>query len=278
MPPRTLRDADREIAELRLAMVGMGKTMAHWIDTLEEPQSNPEAEHRQAALEGLKRLQKTLIDGATTTKNELKQWAWSQDLATTPSVSSITSGNPLETGNVAGDSPDDIEFAAVRSTSDVEQDVYGRDETPTKENIALPPNTFAMETSPSKSSFRPAVTSLHPPSHFSRRFHSPTPQEPLSASVVIPVPQPDINAVLPSRVVQSIQGSSPVSAPAPRQPQTRPAQSVPDYNAFDKPSATEANLDVDPLSGLTVNKESGSSHVYGNKRPSKDPLRGLGIL
>lgn len=179
---------------------------------------------------------------------------------------------------MAGDSPDDIEFAAVRSTSDVEQDVYGRDETPTKENIALPPNTFAMETSPSKSSFRPAVTSLHPPSHFSRRFHSPTPQEPLSASVVIPVPQPDINAVLPSRVVQSIQGSSPVSAPAPRQPQTRPAQSVPDYNAFDKPSATEANLDVDPLSGLTVNKESGSSHVYGNKRPSKDPLRGLGIL
>jgi hypothetical protein len=259
-------------------MVGMGKTMANWIYTLEESQSNPEPEHKQAALEGLKRLQKTLIDGATTTTNELKQWAWSQDLATTPSVCSMKSGNPLETGNVTGNSPDDIEFTAARTaTSDVEPDVYGKDGTPRKENIVLPPNTFALETSPSKSSFRPAVTHLHPASHFTRRSHSPTPQE-TSAASLVRVSQADIDAVVTSAMASSHQGSSPVSAPAASNPQPRPAQSVLDYNASDKPSGTEASFNVDPLSGLTVNHEPGSGHVYGNKRLSKDPLRGLGIL
>lgn len=277
MPPRTLRDADREIAELRLAMVGMGKTMAHWIDTLEEPQLSPEAEPRQTALEGLKRLQKTLIDGATTTTNELKQWAWSQDLATTPSVSSMTSGNPLETGNVTGHSPDDIEFTAVRTTSDVEPDVYGKDETPAKDTIALPPNTFALETSPSKSSFRPAVTYLHPPSQFTRRSQLPTPQEPSSASVVVPVLHHDINTFFSPPVAPPNQESALFSTPASKQ-HIRPAQSVLDSNAFDKPSGTDVSLVVDPLSGLTINHEPGSGHVYGNTRLSKDPLRGLGIL
>jgi TBC1 domain family protein 5 len=269
IPPRTLKDADREIAELRLAMVGMGKSMAHWIEALEDPQTSTEVESRQAALEGLRRLQKTLIDGATTTTNELKQWAWSTDLASTPSVSSMTSGNPLETG----DSTDDIEFAALRNSQNMEQDFGASDQTPTKDDIPLPPNTFALETSPSKSAFR-TPTYLHPAGQFARRSDSPTPRE-APSTLRSTAPQARLTARVSSPVA-----SPPVSVTVSGEPEASPAQSVLAHDVDDAgiATATHPSTNVDPLSGLTVSSEPGSTHAYGNKRLSKDPLRGLGIL
>lgn len=268
-PPRTLKDADREIAELRLAMVGMGKSMAHWIEALEDPQTSTEVESRQAALEGLRRLQKTLIDGATTTTNELKQWAWSTDLACSPSVSSMTSGNPLETG----DSTDDIEFAALRNSQNMEQDFGASEQTPTKEDIPLPPDTFALETSPSKSAFRTAPTYLHPASQFARRSDSPTPQE-APSTFRSAAPQARLTARVPSPVVNPS-----VSVPVSSEAEASQAQTLlHDVIDAESPTATQPNTNVDPLSGLTVSNEPSSTYVYGTKRLSKDPLRGLGIL
>jgi TBC1 domain family protein 5 len=262
-----LKDADREIAELRLAMVGMGKTMAHWIEALEDPQTSTEVESRQAALEGLRRLQKTLIDGATTTTNELKQWAWSTDLAT-PSVSSMTSGNPLETGN----STADIEFAALHNSQNMEQNFGASDQTPTKDDIPLPPNTFALETSPSKSAFRAGPK--HPAKQFARRSDSPTPRE-APITLRSTAPQARLTARVPSPVA-----NPPVSVPVSGGAEASPARTILDHNIVDAEisTATQPNTNVDPLSGLTVSNEPSSTHAYGTKRLSKDPLRGLGIL
>lgn len=247
-------------------MVGMGKTMANWISALEDPQMSAEEGSRQAALEGLNRLQKTLIDGATITTNELKQWAWSTDLASTPSVSSIISANPLETGNAT----EDIEFVPLHDPTDTEQDLEAMEETPTKENTPLPPDTFALETSPTKGSFRIAPAYLKHPSQFTRKLNSPTPREPSFPSGTL-MPGARLTAGVPTSIKTTT--SPPDTDP-------RRAQSDLDRSAVDAENqkASHHNSDVDPLFGLAVANEPSKLHVYGQKRMRNDPLRGLGIL
>src|SRR4051794_16783346 len=63
--PRTLRDADREIAELRLVMIGMGKAMDKWLGNARALTATEEEDPTaSAAWQGLRRLQQALLDGA----------------------------------------------------------------------------------------------------------------------------------------------------------------------------------------------------------------------
>jgi hypothetical protein len=99
-PTRTLLDAEREIAELRLVMIGMGKAMGSWMDAIHppnQPRSATEAEPMTAAWMGMKRLQESLLDGGAAATSDLARvWAWSQDLQSisTPATTVIGSSYP----------------------------------------------------------------------------------------------------------------------------------------------------------------------------------------
>ena len=99
-PPRTLLDAEREIAELRLVMIGMGKAMGSWMDIVHPP-NGPKSEAAPDATgqawTGMHRLQESLLDGGAASTSDLaKVWAWSQDLhsISTPASNLVESGYP----------------------------------------------------------------------------------------------------------------------------------------------------------------------------------------
>ena len=95
---KTLRDAERELAELRLAMVGMGKAMGEWVSSL--PESTGAAERT-----GLERVRDTLLDAAGKEVDDIvKEWGWHEGLETPGSRESTPA--PSEVGVPMG--PDDI--------------------------------------------------------------------------------------------------------------------------------------------------------------------------
>lgn len=99
-PARTLLDAEREIAELRLVMIGMGKAMGTWMDIVHQPdrpKKEAEATSADQAWTGMQRLQESLLDGGAASTSDLARvWAWSQDLhsISTPASTVIASSHP----------------------------------------------------------------------------------------------------------------------------------------------------------------------------------------
>lgn len=76
---KSLRDAERELAELRLAMVGMGKAMSEWL-TILPALSEPTAAH-VSATRGLERIRDTLLDSAGKDVDDIvKEWVWHEGL------------------------------------------------------------------------------------------------------------------------------------------------------------------------------------------------------
>lgn len=268
IPPRTLLDAERDIAELRLAMVGMGKTMGNWLDTLEEVQGKMTDTRCEAAQQGLRRLQRTLIDGATTTTADLKEWAWSQELATTPSVSSASSPiDPLESG--------DLQLSFVQPAASITEQIP-QDRQSADSLNASSGETFVLESPPDKKSSEqtPTLRASGSPSSHRRpgRILSPSTQEPSAES------PKDFGLAGRAHAYggtsYAIQQQQAQPLPADQFVSTR---SVPETT---DPTGTTAvpEVELDPLSGLAVNNESRAS-AFGMKRLSKDPpLRGLGFL
>jgi TBC1 domain family protein 5 len=81
---RSLRDVERDLAELRLAMLGMGKAMSGWLLSLEAG-----GEEAEAAKEGMGKLKESLLNAASAeTSTIVHQWGWSEALETPPSRSS----------------------------------------------------------------------------------------------------------------------------------------------------------------------------------------------
>lgn len=115
---KSLRDAEREVAELRLAMMGMGKAMMGWMETIEAaqargvdtgagPESAPRAgqtdERASAAAsivegsewKGLERVRDTLLDAAGSEHEDIvRQWAWHEGLEAPPSNQTSRGGTP----------------------------------------------------------------------------------------------------------------------------------------------------------------------------------------
>lgn len=95
---KTLRDAERELAELRLAMVGMGKAMSEWVSSLPESTGTVE-------LNGLGRVRDTLLDAAGKEVEEIvREWGWHEGLET-PSSREPT---PALSETALSMEPDDI--------------------------------------------------------------------------------------------------------------------------------------------------------------------------
>ena len=101
-PARTLLDAEREIAELRLVMIGMGKAMGGWLEVVHpshESASQTGGELVERAWTGMQRLQESLLDGGAASTNDLARvWAWSQDLQSisTPATTQFNASRPRE--------------------------------------------------------------------------------------------------------------------------------------------------------------------------------------
>ena len=278
-PQRTLLDAEREIAELRLAMIGMGKTMGNWLDTLEEMRGTAEDRREEVAREGLRRLQRTLIDGATKTTSDLKEWAWSQELLTTPSVSSnASSADPLE-------SSDNVLLSTVKShaTSDAEQSTPDR-QSEELHRITLPANTFVLQ-SPNEKDSAGRTPTLRSSGALTSHFAS-TGQEPTALAQEMTADLSKRFDVTESGHAQNRSGETTGAihqtqdqSPSSDQTASLPSiQSVPQGVETPAISATAAEVELDPLSGLAVNHEPRTS-AFGMKRLSRDPpLRGLGFM
>ncbi|KAJ9113622.1 hypothetical protein QFC22_005930 [Naganishia vaughanmartiniae] len=271
----SVEDADRDIAELRLAMVGMGKAMSNWLDTVEKSCTDAASEERlKPALLGLRRLQESLVHGATTTTTELaKDWSWSHELATTPSIySSVSVDSPLEAKGL----PLEGLAGHVTIASGANQEQADSSQ---PEKIALPSNTFAMEPSSATIPRNPTSTYLHSPNSFSRKPRFQYTSHPILSERLGGGDVTDQPAIVAHESIESSTETLPTLSDA--QPQhfaVIPAGSMANTETISSQKSFSANVDVDPLSGqVTVNSEYGGSG-HGPKRVGKDPLRGLGIL
>jgi TBC1 domain family protein 5 len=97
---KSMKDAEREMAELRLALLGMGKAMAEWLSTVQPDSSEGEEGERAAAWRGLERVKETLLDSAGKEVEEIvREWGWHDGLeaprsrATTPTPESSGSAS-----------------------------------------------------------------------------------------------------------------------------------------------------------------------------------------
>ncbi|KGB77227.2 TBC1 domain family member 5 [Cryptococcus deuterogattii R265] len=94
---KTIKDAEREMAELRLAMLGMGKAMSEWLDVLHNSQQQMEESERENAWKGLERVKDTLIDGAGKDVDEIvKEWGWHEGLEASSSRSSTPAPSAMD--------------------------------------------------------------------------------------------------------------------------------------------------------------------------------------
>lgn len=85
------------MAELRLAMLGMGKAMSEWLDVLHNSRQQMEESERENAWKGLERVKDTLIDGAEKDVDEIvKEWGWHEGLEASSSRSSTPAPSAMD--------------------------------------------------------------------------------------------------------------------------------------------------------------------------------------
>ncbi|WWC85741.1 uncharacterized protein L201_000607 [Kwoniella dendrophila CBS 6074] len=94
---QSLKDAELEMAELRLAMVGMGKAMSEWLSLLqptaglklEEQQNANHGAEIENAWRGLEMIKDGLLDAAgKETEQIVREWGWHEGLETSSSRAS----------------------------------------------------------------------------------------------------------------------------------------------------------------------------------------------
>jgi TBC1 domain family protein 5 len=145
---KSLRDAERDMAELRLAMVGMGKAMNEWMSALPVTEESAGGD----AWNGLGRVRDTLLDAAgCEVEDVVRQWGWHEGLETPRSRDEASSSAPS---------------SAARPT---------QADAP---SLSPTPNNFPSPETPKVSSFptapRPAVVAPKPTLHLSSRDDKPS--------------------------------------------------------------------------------------------------------
>ena len=107
---KSLRDAERDLAELRLAMLGMGKSMAGWLEQLGSASQEGEA------WRGMEKVRDSLLDAAGAEVEDIvREWGWNENLEAPPSGSSTPSPFPQ---TLPSDPPEEV---AANSRQDVEK-------------------------------------------------------------------------------------------------------------------------------------------------------------
>lgn len=244
---KSVKDAEREVAELRLAMVGMGKAMGEWLTSLAG--QSEQACQQVSAREGLERVRDTLLDAAGKGVDEIvKEWGWHEGLEAPRSRDSTP--NPLTAPEAALPNqplpvPDEVVFDAEEITPTMPS--FPVLEKPPQ----LPVNPAIMQSAPLQSH----ASGSKPPLYLSSRHDKPIatlPRVPITA----PVQSQSISnstALWPSRAASSIS----------RRPVKREDE-----------DGTEANLNGDPLAGVGV---SALKADETRRRTAVDPLLGVGV-
>ncbi|ODN75943.1 hypothetical protein L202_05924 [Cryptococcus amylolentus CBS 6039] len=297
MSVKTVKDAEREMAELRLAMLGMGKAMLEWLDVVKnKDQSTTEGSdgERDAAWSGLERVRDTLIDAAGKDVDDIvKEWGWHEGLeapssrSTTPAPDTEPQA-PVIAPAVATASqvpePDRDPLSVKTGPGHMEFE----DATPTPASVSVMPTTPMFPGRPSG-----ARTSLTPPSRAgsSRTAGAPntTRQSPSELangqsrmSVVSGLPRVSQSAPLTSNGAfarhQQVEERRPSTAGLGISSSSRGVKSTRDPLADSSAAASS-----DPLAGLGVtsreDKRLSASTVKAKGRNSGgvDPLLGIDL-
>lgn len=269
---KTLRDAERELAELRLAMVGMGKAMSEWLNSL--PESTGQTER-----DGLERVKETLLDAAGKDVDDIvKEWGWHDGLETASSRAETpisTPGSPAIplTQQIMASSPPmalerpDLGNVLPSKGGQVKSSMTtGEEVTPTPRAVdtftspILPSNPYVIKTAP-----------LPRPSR--QPIHSGNQSPPVSGPSRTPprtAPLPRVSAPhTPTRV------ESPITSPS----ETGDADEiVKGFNGVSLREIKHVDDPLDPLAGLGVTVgRPGGIHTKKNKSGGVDPLLGVGL-
>ncbi|TXT07366.1 hypothetical protein VHUM_03086 [Vanrija humicola] len=222
---KSMLDAERQMAELRLAMVTMGKAMGEWLDVIRDGAGSTPAQTAEA-WRGLDRVRDGLLDAAGNDVEDLVQaWAWNDG---------------LDSSRSRGVTPVTTPSAAERPHSPV---------TPTRSGAASPPRDSVQITPKATSGSAnsntlasPVPTTARPAIFLSSRNDRPSPTLPRMPMSRTPVPAPGMSATPPARAPQSPR--SPTSPP-------QPAVILPKPRVSSIGVVSDASA-MDPLAGIGV--------------------------
>jgi TBC1 domain family protein 5 len=164
---KSLRDAERQLAEVRLAMLSMGKAMTEWMSVLREGKDGPDAAEAWA---GLDRVRDTLLEAAGQEVDDLvKDWAWNDALDASRSRSSSTQPTPVE---AAPASPLPPPLPSLSPPRAEEAQI-----TPKAQTSARMPDNSSLPTPPGRMGPQLHLSTRHdqPAPGLSRTLHHPRP-------------------------------------------------------------------------------------------------------
>ncbi|WVQ80391.1 hypothetical protein IAT38_002496 [Cryptococcus sp. DSM 104549] len=260
---KTVKDAEREMAELRLAMLGMGKAMSEWMEVLRPSEGSTQAvsedSEKEAAWRGMDRVKNTLIDAAGKEVDEIvREWGWHEGLeaprsrATTPVPLSLDDAPPVP--------PIPAEFAPS-APAPAPQETAGS---------SVVPSSMEFEDTPT-----PASVSVFPSTpRIPSATRGPSISPPKPASSRSPV------GYKPSQRLSS-RNDTPISG-LPRVPQTAPLSSAfARYQPEEAARPASAGLGErkrDDRRSTGPRGEAGGEGGSGDAAPGNaDPLAGLGV-
>ncbi|ORY25154.1 rab-GTPase-TBC domain-containing protein [Naematelia encephala] len=272
MSIKSLKDAELQMAELRLAMLGMGKAMAEWLETLQASPDDP------SSIKGLERVRDTLLEAAGSEVEDIvREWGWHEGLEA-PRSRSVTPGPDPPTPV-----KDSIALSAstgTRHSAPLPLDLSeAYDITPTAPEVDLLPDTPRVPT-------RKQVPVSAPP--LGRPTDQPGPSRPTDKPALLLSSREDRPISTLPRV--PISAPSPRSTPPPRFPadmqtgQMRASSTGPPLDGRMSQGSSKdqvANTSGDPLAGLGVSslKRENSKKLSpaGPGSSSVDPLLGMGV-
>jgi TBC1 domain family protein 5 len=254
------------MAEVRLAMVTMGKAMSLWMDTIKEANGGAESSSDSAvqaeAWAGLDRVRDSLLHAAGKDVDDMvKDWVWNDDLDSSRSQASSTVPTPIY------ESVDPI-FTKTPTRASFSDPPRSQDE----------PNSLRRVDPPPQISIPGSVAHAGPATatpDTTVALNSPTvpPAGPISAPPVHRSFQPLASSSAASSTKPVIKSQSQSHYQPPRRATATVATETVPGRTVSPPSAPA----VPPSKANLLRPKADSSGLAGNTAASADPLAGLGV-
>lgn len=245
---KSLLDAERQLAEVRLAMLGMGKAMTEWMEVLHDAGKDKDMQDVEIAeaWHGLDRVRDTLLEAAGREVDELvRDWAWNDGLDTSKSRSSSSAPTPIEATHPFPSQPSLSPPPAAQEAQI----------TPKAQTSARMQSHGALP-APPRAAAVPSSSGTGPQLHLSSQHDQPAPS--LTRTLHHPRPSLGSSANTTRRLSNSIaldDATVPQLAPAP-QPHavasTRLASPPVSPSPPSHVDVGDVGMDMDPLAGIGV--------------------------